>query len=61
MALFRWCVTFEFDEQAPETVRGEIVAGKAETAAHRAIKAAKKERPNTRARSIVVLLEPEAA
>lgn len=56
---FKTSVTFEFNEAAPETVKGEIVCGKAETAAHRAVKAAKKARPNTRPSSIVVLLEPQ--
>ena len=54
-----YSVTFEFDAAPPETVKGEIVAGKAENALHRAAKAAKNERPNTRFRSLVVLLEPK--
>ena len=56
---FRTSVTFEFPTQAPETTRTAIVAGKAETAAHRALRAAKKAMPNRKPTSIVVLLEPE--
>jgi hypothetical protein len=51
-----WC-TFEFDEQAPETVRGEIVAATLNTAASRVGKAARKARPGRRPRAIVVVLE----
>jgi hypothetical protein len=55
--MYRYACTFEFDEAAPETVRGEIVAEKPETAAFRAVKAAKTAKPNTRFRSLVVQLE----
>jgi hypothetical protein len=54
---FQWAVTFELAEAAPETVRGEIVAEKPETAAFRAVKAAKTAKPNTRFRSLAVLIE----
>jgi hypothetical protein len=58
---YTFAVTFEFDEQAPETVRGQIAAHTAQTAASRALKQARKAKPKARARSIVVLLQPAAS
>jgi hypothetical protein len=56
----RWraSTTFEYTEQAPETVRTEIAAGTASTAASRAVSQAKRELPGRRPSSILVLLEP---
>ncbi len=55
---FKASVTFEYLEQAPETVRAEIVAGNAHTGASRAVKTARKALPRRRPTSMVVLLEP---
>ena len=57
MMKYRASVTFETDSSAPETHRVEISAGSHQTAASRAVKAAKTAYPNRRPSSIVVLLE----
>lgn len=56
----RWkaSVTLEYTEQAPETVRTEIVASSASTAASRAISAARRQLPGRRFASLSLLLEP---
>ena len=51
-------VTYENESSAPETVKVEISAGSHQTAASRAIKAAKPQLRGKRPTSIVVLLEP---
>ena len=56
MRTWKYAVTYEFTEQAPVTVRGEIAASALSTAALRACKAAKKTRPGTRPASIVIVL-----
>jgi hypothetical protein len=56
---YRASVTFEFLTEPPETVRTEIVAGKPETGAHRALREARRQLPNRRPCSIVVVLELE--
>jgi hypothetical protein len=58
---FRAAVTFEYQEQAPDTWRGEIAAAAAQTGAHRAVVAAKRALPGRRPSSIVVLLEAQQA
>jgi hypothetical protein len=45
---YTFAVTFEFHEQAPETVRGQIAAHTAQTAASRALKQARKAKPKAR-------------
>jgi hypothetical protein len=53
----KWTVTFEYDENSPETVQGEIEASEVQTIGHRALMAAKSELPNRRWRSLVLLLQ----
>lgn len=55
--MFRYAVTLEFDVAPPETIRGEIRAWKAATAAYRALRAAQQAHPRRVWRSLVVLLE----
>jgi hypothetical protein len=50
-------VTHEFDEQPCRTWRGEIVAANGAQAVRRAYEAASKAFPNSRPRSLVVVLE----
>lgn len=57
MTRYRYAITFEFDEAAPETVRGEVVATEASGAARRAVVAAQQAKPHRHFRSLVVLLE----
>jgi len=54
---FYWSLTYEYDTQAPDTVKGEIVAGSWETAVARAARAARSARPGVQPRSLVVVLE----
>lgn len=56
---FKFAVTFEYDTQAPETVRGELELPNASLAARRALEAARKALPNRRWRSCSILLEQE--
>ena len=56
---YRWAVTFEFDQEPPETVRGEIDVPNPRLGARRAVEAAQRAHPNTRFRSLVVLLEKD--
>lgn len=50
-------VSFEYDEACPQTFRGAIVAANGAQAARRAYEAAQKAFPNSRPKSIVVVLE----
>jgi hypothetical protein len=52
-------ITFEFEVDAPETVRTVVEAGNVHTAASRAVRAARRALPRRRPSSIVLLLEPE--
>ena len=54
---FRYSVTFEYLQDAPETVRGEIQVPNASLGVRRAFEAAKKAYPHRRWSSVVVLLE----
>ena len=58
MKAYKAVVCFEYDTQAHRAYRGEIVAGKASTAASRAVREARKAMPGSRPASILVLLEP---
>ena len=61
MKTWAYYVTFESDTQPCESVRGTVQAGALPTAATRAMKAAKKQKPSkNRARSVVLLLQPAA-
>lgn len=60
MKAYMASVTFEFDDAAPETVKVQIAAGSPSVACSRAVKAAQKARPNTRFRSLLVLLESKS-
>jgi hypothetical protein len=53
----KYAVTFEFQVNAPITVRGEVEAERAPTAARRAIEEAMDQNPNLKWSSISVLLE----
>lgn len=53
-------VTFEFNTDPPLTWRGEVDARTRKTACFRAIKAAEKANPRTKAQSAVVLVEKAA-
>ena len=59
MASTHWkaSITYEYEWDAPQTLRTTIAGGKAETAARRALAEARKAYPNARTRSIVLLLE----
>ena len=54
---WNFAVCFEFQEDAPVTIRGVIPAGMPHLAASRAIKAAKKQRPRVRPNSYCILLQ----
>ena len=54
---FRYAVTFEYQQDAPETVRGEIAVGNPSLGARRALEAAKKALPRRRWSSVSILLE----
>jgi hypothetical protein len=55
----RWnaAITWESDATPPQTVRVEVDAGNVATAAARAVRLAKRERPGRRFRSVAILLE----
>jgi hypothetical protein len=55
--VFRYAVTFEYQEDAPETVRGEIDVPNPSLGVRRAFEAAKKACPHRRWSSVAVLLE----
>jgi hypothetical protein len=50
-------VTFEYDEAAPQTFRGAIVAPNASLGVRRAVEAARRAHLNAAFRSLVVVLE----
>ena len=54
---FKFAVTFEYESNAPETVRGEFAFSNASLAARRAMEQARKALPRRHWRSCVVLLE----
>ncbi len=54
---YRYAVTFEYAEQAPETVRGELRLPNHSLAARRAVDGARRQCPGRRPTSISVLLE----
>ena len=59
---WKWAVTLENPEtMPPDTVRGVLVAGSAQTAASRAVREARRQRKGKRYASLVVLLEREAS
>ena len=60
MDRFMASVTFEYDREAPQTVKGEIFAGSLNTAASRAVKLARATYRNAQPRSLVVVLEKVA-
>ena len=53
----RYAVTFEYQLDAPETVRGEIDVSNPSLGVRRAFEAAKRAYPHRRWSSVVVLLE----
>ncbi len=53
---YGYVVTFEFDVEQPETVRGELLVPNPRLAARRAVEAAQKAKPNMRFSSLVVVL-----
>jgi len=53
---FQAAVTMEYETQAPETWRGEIVVPNARLGARRALEAAQKAYPNRKWSSVVILL-----
>lgn len=55
--MWDFAVTFEFDTDPPVTERGQVGAGTLQVACYRAIKAAKKARPRTKASSVVILVQ----
>ena len=57
---FRYAVTFEYLQDATETIRGEIVVSNASLGARRALEAARKALPNRHWSSVVILLERAA-
>jgi hypothetical protein len=58
----RYAVTFEYQSDAPETIRGEIDVSNPSLGVRRAFEAAKRAYPHRRWSSVVVLLErPEEA
>jgi hypothetical protein len=59
MTRFRYSISFEFDEAAPETVRGELDVSNPRLGARRAVEAAQRAKPNMHFRSLVLLLERE--
>jgi hypothetical protein len=54
---YRYSATYEFDEAAPETVRGEVAARQPHLAAKAALVALKKAHPGRRPTSLVIVLE----
>lgn len=54
---YAYVVTFEFAEQAPETVRGKLQAANPRQAVRRALEAAMREKPKLRWQSLVVVLD----
>jgi len=52
-----YAITFEFTENAPETVRGESSVANVRLGARRAVEAAQKACPNRKWASISILLE----
>lgn len=55
--IWKCVVTFEFNNDPPKVWRGDVDAGSRKTACFRAIKAAEKANPRTKAQSCVVLVE----
>jgi len=56
---FDYSVSFEYQEAPPDTVKGQVIAATAVTAAARAVKAARVQLPNKRPSSLVIVLEVE--